>query len=379
MVKVILYEEVCEILDLENYFKDEVEVVAYLKNTNDYFGNFIENKRVYSLQSLQGKLNLIEFDYIIINSRYPEELYEYLKLCSVDPERILDISFLGGEEVKKYFKDKLLYCESNDVLDFSILFLGKSYIKDRSLIKHFNDYVNMSNKFLDIHYNYHLLYYLIKNNKINERTRVLMFMSYSMMYENISLIDSRKDFVQIFEDIFRIHNIEKLNYTYYDLARSSFENNFNKVFKTLDSSALNSMDGFSISSFDLDKIKYDTQIETINYSESNMVAFKMNKNIISQMLKFLYDNSVSTFFIIPPVHEGYRTYVNNTLRKEFYSVVSKYVSDRFFILDYFNLDLESCYFSSLTNLNSSGCEKFLEVLSYDIKNKYLCSKLCNDL
>lgn len=377
MVRVILYEEAFEILDLENYFKDEVEVVAYVKNTNDYYGNFIENKRVYSLGDLKRKLCLIEFDFIIINSRYSEKFYEELKLCTINPDKILDLSFLNYNEYRENFKDKLLYCENNEILDFNILCLGKSYIKDKFLFKYFNDYINLSNKFLDIHYNYHLLYYLIKNNKINRKTKVLMFMSYSMMYENINLMDNRKEFVKIFEDIFHIHNIENFSYTYYDLARENFKNNFTEVFKSLNFK--NSLDEFNISNFDLEKIKYDTQIETINYSESNMVAFKMNKNIISQMLKILYDNGINVFFIIPPVCEEYRTYINNTLRKEFYSVVSKYISDRFFILDYFNLDLESHCFSSPTNLNSYGCEKFLEVLSLHMKNKYLCHRICNDL
>lgn len=379
MVRVILYDEACEILNLESSFKEDVHVVAYIKNTGDYFGYFINDKRVYSLQNIDRKLNLIEFDYVVINSRYSEMIYEKLRVCRVDPKKILDLSFLKYKEEKKYFRDKLLYCRDNEVLDFEVLFLGKSYIKDEILFKHFRDYINVSSRVLDIHYNYHLLYYLIKNNKINKRTKVLMFMSYSMMYENINLLDSKRDFVYIFEDIFKTHNIEKTTYTYHELSLCDFENKFNRILKSQGERELKSTYEFSISNFDLEKIKYDTQIETINYSDSNMVAFKMNKNIISQMLKLLYDNSIDGVFIIPPVHEEYRTYINNTLRKEFYSVVSKHINDRFSILDYFNLDLESRYFSSPTNLNSIGCEKFLKVLSCDVKSKNLCSKLCNDL
>ncbi len=378
MVRIILYEEACEVLNLHKIFRDDVRVVAYIKNNNDYFGNFIDNIRVYSIQVASRKLSLIEFDYIIINSRYSRSLYEQLKIQGVSPEFIIDVSFLNDDDVKKCFKDKLIYCRRSEFLDFETLFIGKNYIEERFLSKHFNDYLNVSNKFLDVHYNYHLLYYLVKNNKIGKRIRIGFFINYSMMYENVDLLDDRRCFIKIFEDVFNIHNLCNLSSTYYDISGNNFKNSFNSVFNLADGEA-DSISKFSVSESDLDKVKYDTQIETINYDDSNMVAFKMNKNIISQMLKFLYDNNITIFFIVPPVHKEYRTYINRTLRNEFYSVINKYLSDRFFIFDYFNFDLDANCFCSPTNLNFIGCDEFLKLLSLDIKDRFVSGKLCNDL
>lgn len=371
MIKVIIYDEACEVLNIEEYLRDDVEIVGYLKNSIEYFGEYIND--------IKEKLKSIEFDYVIVNSRYSSVFYEKIKECGISPENILDVSFFSHDSIKNSFKEKLLCCKEGDFLNFNTLFLGRNYIKDELISKYFGDYVNISNKFLDVHYNYHLLYYLIKNNKINENVNVGIFMNYSMLYENIDLLEDKYCFIKIFEEIFSVHKNLNLNSTYFDVCYESFKDNSSKVFKEINLSDLNSIDNFKISNNSIEKIRYDTQVETINYKDSNVVAFKMNKNIMAQKLKILHENNINVFFIIPPVYKEYRTYINNTLRKEFYMVLNKNLNQNLFVFDYFNLDLDDKYFSSPTNLNLDGCKEFLKLLSYDVKSKFSCVKICNDL
>ena len=60
-------------------------------------------------------------------------------------------------------------------------------------------------------------------------------------------------------------------------------------------------------------------------------------------------------------------------------VLNKNLNQNLFVFDYFNLDLDDKYFSSPTNLNLDGCKEFLKLLSYDVKSKVSCVKICNDL
>lgn len=379
MIKVIIYDEACEVLNIEEYLRDDIEIVGYLKNSIEYFGEYINDIKVYTISDIKEKLKSIEFDYVIVNSRYSSVFYEKIKECGISPENILDVLFFSYDSIKNSFKEKLLCCKEGDFLNFNTLFLGRNYIKDELISKYFGDYVNISNKFLDVHYNYHLLYYLIKNNKINENVNVGIFMNYSMLYENIDLLEDKYCFIKIFEEIFSVHKNLNLNSTYFDVCYENFKDNSSKVFKEINLSDLNSIDNFKISNNSIEKIRYDTQVETINYKDSNVVAFKMNKNIMAQKLKILHENNINVFFIIPPVYKEYRTYINNTLRKEFYMVLNKNLNQNLFVFDYFNLDLDDKYFSSPTNLNLDGCKEFLKLLSYDVKSKVSCVKICNDL
>lgn len=379
MPKVIVYDDVCEILNIEEALKYGVEIIGYLKNDNECFGNFINEIEVYTLQNIKEKIKYLEFDYIIVNSRCSGVFYDTMKDCGVPPENILDVCFLNYGQLKKSFKDKLLYCRDNDISDFDIMFLGRNYIKDDVIAKYFNDYINISNRFLDIHYDYHILYHFIKNNKITHKNKVGIFINYSMLYENINLSHDKGCFIRIFEEVFSVHNDVNTGNTYFDFCYENFKNNFEEVFDVNKIRKLNYLNNYSISKDELQKIKYDSYQETINYRESNVVAFKMNKNIIFQKIKMLYENNIEVFFIIPPVHREFRTYINNILRKEFYMILNKNLNEKIHVFDYFKIDFDDKYFYSPTKLNYEGSLEFLKLLSYDVKNKFSCVKICNDL
>ena len=55
------------------------------------------------------------------------------------------------------------------------------------------------------------------------------------------------------------------------------------------------------------------------------------------------------------------------------------MSENIHVFDYFDLNFEDKYFSSPCTLNEVGCNEFLKNLSYDIKEKFSCVKMCNDL
>lgn len=379
MIKVIIYDEACEILNMEDFLKEEVEVVSYLKNNREYFYESINDIKVCTIKDFKEDLDSIEFDFIIINSRYSNFIYENLRELRINPEKIIDVSFFSYDFMSSSFKEKLLYCKENSLTDFNTLFIGRNYIKEEVIGEYFNDYINISNRFLDLHYDYHLLYYLIKNNKINENVRVGIFTNYSMLYENIDLVEGKYEYIKIFEDMFSVHKNVNFNNTYFSLCHEGFKNNSSKLFRDLDFKELRFIDEKNISEDNEEKIKYDVQTETINYKESNIVAFKMNKNLIIQILKMLHENNIQVFFIIPPVSKYYKTYINNTLKKEFYMVLNKHMSENIHVFDYFDLNFEDKYFSSPCTLNEVGSNEFLKSLSYDINEKFSCVKICNDL
>lgn len=379
MTKVIIYDDVCEVLNIEEILKCDIEIIGYLKNDDEYFGEFINEIEVYTLNNIREKIRFLEFDYIIVNSRCSEKFYNTIKECGVLPEKILDICFLNYDYLKKSFKDKLLYCKNNDISNFDIMFLGRNYIGDNVISKYFNDCVNISNKFLDIHYDYHILYYFIKNNKISQKNKIGIFIDYSMLYENIDLSHDKNDFINVFEEVFSVHNNVNKSNTYFGFCYDNFKKNFEEIFDVNKIKDLNCLRDFNISKDEIKKIKYDSYQETINYRESNVVAFKMNKNILLQKIKLLYENNIDMFFIIPPVHKEFRTYINNILRKEFYTILNKGCNEKLYVFDYFKSKFDDKYFCSPTKLNYEGSLEFLKILSYDVKNKFSCVKICNNL
>lgn len=379
MGKVIVYDEMCEILNIESILKTDFEIVGYLKDNNEYFGEFINGIKVYTLSNFEKDIEGVEFDYIIVNSRNSFNFYEKIKECGIYPGKILDICFLNYNSTEKNFKEKLLCCKENSSLDFDIIFLGRGLIDDQYISLYFNDYMNISNDFLDIHYDYHLIYYLVKNNKIKENTKIGIFINYQMIYENIDLSFNKNYFKKIFEEIFSVHNNEKFNNTYFDFCYENFKTNFKKIFDIDKLECLDYVKNFDISKDEIKKIKYDSRLETISYKQANVVAFKMNKNIISQTIKLLYENNIKVFFIIPPVYKEYRSYINNFLRKEFYMLLNKNLNEKLFIFDYFEINFSEKYFYSPTSLNHNGILEFLKLLSHDVKNKFSCDKICNDL
>lgn len=377
MIKIIIYDEACELLNMEKILKKDVEIIGYFKNDIEGFKSLDNQLKVYDINDFKNVIKSIEYDFIVINSRCSSLVYEKIRQCDIYPDKVLDIKFFFHDSLKDSFREKITYCKESDFFDFDLMFLGRNYIGDNLIDKYFDAYINLSNNFIDMHYDYHLLYYLIKNNKINKNINIGIFTNYEMMYKNVDLVDYNCSFIKIFEEILEVHN--NLNDTYFDLCNDKFKYSYKDVFDNFKKEDLEFFNKNDMSNKSIESIKYLAQIETINYNESNLVAFKMNKNIIAQTFKLLYESSIKAFFIIPPVHKEYRTYINNTLKKEFYMVVNKNINDKFFILDYFNLDMDSKYFSSPSNLNVEGCEEFLKILKCDIKNKLFNIKACNDL
>ncbi len=379
MIKVIIYDEACEVLNIEKFLKDDVDVVCYLKNDGEYFGEFVNGVKICVLNDFKNILEKMEFDYIIINSRRSAIVYDKLKENGVNVKNILDVSFFFDDYFNIFLRDKLMVCESSQKLDFDLIFLGRNYISNNFIKSNFENSFNLSNIFSDLHYDYHLLYYLVKNNKINEDTKLGIFTNYSMIYENIDFCDKKNDYVNNFEKIFSIHNREKFSNTYYSLCKDNFKKNYLNVFKNGNLKENLAMDNGNIFNDSSEKIIYDSQVETLNFREANLVAFKMNKNILGQIVKLINDNNIKAFFIIPPVHEFYRTYINKTLQKEFYLVVDKILKSGISIFDYFDFKLDNKCFSSPSNLNLHGCKEFLKILSCDLKNKFITAKACNNL
>lgn len=379
MIKVIIYDEACEVLSIEKFLKDDVCIVCYLKNDVEYFNELLNEVRVYGLNDMKNVLEEEEFDYIIINSRRSSIIYDKLRENGVNVNNILDVSFFFDDYFNHFLKDKLMICESSQKLDFDLIFFGRNYISNNLMKSNFENSFNLSNVFSDLHYDYHLIYYLVKNNKISEDTRIGIFTNYSMIYENIDFCDKKNDYINNFEDVFNIHNREKINSTYYSLCKDNFRENYLKVFKNGNLKESIAMDKGNISNYSPEKIMYDAQVETLNFMEANLVAFKMNKNILGQIVKLINDNNMEAFFIIPPVHQCYRTYINKTLQKEFYLVMNRILNSKISIFDYFDFEFNNDCFSSPNNLNLCGCEEFLKILSYDLKDKFLNTKVCNNL
>lgn len=379
MIKVIIYDEACEVLSIEKFLKDDVCIVCYLKNDVEYFNELLNEVRVYGLNDMKNVLEEEEFDYIIINSRRSSIIYDKLRENGVNVNNILDVSFFFDDYFNHFLKDKLMICESSQKLDFDLIFFGRNYISNNLMKSNFENSFNLSNVFSDLHYDYHLIYYLVKNNKISEDTRIGIFTNYSMIYENIDFCDKKNDYINNFEDVFNIHNREKINSTYYSLCKDNFRENYLKVFKNGNLKESIAMDKGNISNDSPEKIMYDAQVETLNFMEANLVAFKMNKNILGQIVKLINDNNMEAFFIIPPVHQCYRTYINKTLQKEFYLVMNRILNSKISIFDYFDFEFNNDCFSSPNNLNLCGCEEFLKILSYDLKDKFLNTKACNNL
>lgn len=379
MVKVIIYDEAYEIFNIERLLNDDVEIVGYLKNDKEYFGDKISGKLVYSLDDL-GRLNTQNsFDYIIVNSKKYGAVYDKIIEFNIDPVCLIDVSFFLYDHVKSLLKEKFSYSIKEEVLDFDILFLGRSFIREEIFRESFNNYINLSNMLSDIHYDYHLLYYLIKNNKINTKSKIGVFMSYSMLYENIDSKEDRFGFIQIFEEYFKVHNNENRNSLFSNYCFDSFRNNISKLFKRFNTDLVKGNDDLKICDLELKDIKYMSDVETLNYNECSMVSFRMNRNILNQYIKLVKDNFLDLFFIIPPVHKLHRTYINKTLQNEFYMVLNRYLNKDLYVFDYFDKDFDDSYFSSPTTLNTNGCREFFKILNNDINNKYLNVRLCNNL
>lgn len=379
MIKLIIFDEASEIVNIENFLRYDVCVVGYLKSDTSYFDEFINGIKIYNLNDLPNISSELEFDYILVNSRRYSVIYDKIREMNINPECILDVSFFFYELISSEIKDKLLYLKKAERLNFDIVFMGRNYIKDRFIYDQFNNCINISNIFSDVHYDYHLLYSLIKSNKIHNYTKIGIFTNYSMIYENIDLRDDKYDFIKIFEDIFSVHNSVSTRNTFSSFCYRNFKNNAIKVFKKFNLDDIVLGDNFDISFFEDEKIKYETQIETINHKEANIIAFKMNKNIITQTIKILKDRGIDVFFIVPPVHRLYRTYINKTLQKEFYMILNKSLNDKLCILDYFDKEFDDSYFSSPCNLNYNGCREFLKILRKDMNNKFLDITVCNNL
>ena len=370
MIEVIVYDEISEISNLKEFLKEDVKISAYLKDSKEFYGNSINGIKIYVLDEIRDVLNSNEFDYLIINSRCSNRVYEKIKEFKIDPKYILDVSFFSYDFVNENCKQRFLYCNKEEYLDFNIMFLGRNYIKDEFISEYFDNYINLSNVFSDIHYDYHLIYDFIKNNKIDEKMKLGIFMNYSMLYENIDFSEDKLEFIKNFEEVFFVHNNINLKNNYFNLCKDNFKQNSLEVFKEFYVNSLIYSDNMSILNFGIDKLKYDVQLETLSYKSVNNIIFKMNKNILSQKINLISKNNIDMFFIIPPVHREYRIYINKILKKEFYMILNKNMNQNLYIFDYFELDLEDKYFSSPSRLNHDGCREFLKVLSFDLKNKF---------
>ncbi len=369
MVRVIMYDEAYEIFNIERFLNPCVTILGYIKNDKEYFKD-----KVFSIDEIKKLKEENFFDYIIINTRRWRVIYNKLIEFSIDPKYILDVSFFFYDNMKLSIRDNFIKCTGDKEISSSIIFLGRNYIKDSFLSQNFNDYMNLSSMFSDIHYDYHLFYYLVKRGKLRENNKVCIFMNYSMLYDSIKALNDRFGFINLFEEIFKVHNNINVNNVYFISSYKSFKENFHKIFKEFNLRELNTKD---LSSLSKEDIKYNVDIETISYKECNTISFVMNKNILNQYASLIKESKSELFFIIPPVCKPYRTYINKTLKKEFYMVLNPLLNKGANILDYFDLDFSLDNFSSPTTLNEKGVREFLKMLYVDINNKDI--KACNNL
>lgn len=379
MSKVIIYDEAYEIFNVEGLLSEDVQVVGYLKSDLEYFKGESSGKSLYGFNDLERLNSDKSFDYIIVNSKKYGLIYEKVIELNINPNCLIDVSFFFYDKVRNSLKGKFSYCVREENLNFNMIFLGRSNINDDLFSKEFKDYISVCNMFSDIHYDYHLLYYLIKNNKIGKSCKIGMFINYSMLYDNVDLKEDRFGFTQLFEEYFRVHNNEKRNALFSRYCFESFKENSKKLFKIFNTDLVKCDEGLNIGKLDLKDIKHMCDQETISYRECSTISFRMNRNILNQYVKLVRDNLLDLFFIIPPVHKMYRTYINKTLQNEFYMVLNKYIDRDICIFDYFDRDFNDSYFSSPTTLTRDGIMEFLKVLNSDINNKYLNIRLCNNL
>ena len=47
MIKLIIFDEANEILNIEKFLKDDVDIVGYLKGDNNYYDDYINGINVY--------------------------------------------------------------------------------------------------------------------------------------------------------------------------------------------------------------------------------------------------------------------------------------------------------------------------------------------
>ena len=83
MIKLIIFDEANEILNIEKFLKDDVDIVGYLKGDKNYFDDYINGIKVYDLNDLHDILSKIGFDYILVNSRRYNIIYDKIHTLKI--------------------------------------------------------------------------------------------------------------------------------------------------------------------------------------------------------------------------------------------------------------------------------------------------------
>lgn len=100
----------------------KIKIMAYIDNDMKKQGNFIENKKIISVNEIEK----FDYDYIIVTSQYYQEIRQQLFSLNVKAEKIIEFYKYNGffpnsflDASNEFVKDKKIY----DIFSGSISYL----------------------------------------------------------------------------------------------------------------------------------------------------------------------------------------------------------------------------------------------------------------
>lgn len=356
-MKVVIWGTGGTWLQYKYFLKDGIEIVAYVETTpvNDCF----EGKIVIAPEELAS----MQYDYIVIFSIYQDAIFEKIRQCNIDENRIISFSQYGeySSFARDPFHKKLKnMCSLRE--SAQILVTGLSYHNegiDETIFE--CPIINMAMGSQDLFYDYEVAKYVIQaQNTLRGIKYCIVGMSYYSMEYDYSKSRNAQWIIRYYPEILNAHNM--MDSVFFSIYAE-------KEIKRL------SQYGYLSDVFEVNRFNYKLSEEEgkrtaqTDFNKCYPLTLFENKCILNEYLTFLEDNHIKPIIVIMPAHYYYTRYVPQEKRALFHkSLEEVLIKHKVQVLDYFDsYQCPDTHYYHVSHFNETGASAFTKKLIQDIR------------
>lgn len=316
--------------------------------------------RVYRPEELWN----FDYDYILIFSKFIDEILPQMKAMKIDQTKILalDSARLAKVMVFEHFFFRERIDNFKKVKDpIQLIVTGISYLNDGIRPKYLKvPSFNFAYRSQDLFCDFEITKYLFQHYDMSSLKYLIIGLCYYSFEYDLSKSGSAWQMMRYYPYINSLHNL--ISDQYYD-------DYYNQCMIDLQSLSIpQGIIKYNLRNFDINDLEGEKTAKA-DYNKNYPATVFENKRILKEYIQFIEEKQIKPIFVIMPVTKYYSAYSPLSIKQKFYNNLYEVLGDRKYqILDYFDkLEYPDSYYYHVNHLNRHGAVAFTNKLNEDIQ------------
>lgn len=359
-IKVVIWGTGNSWITLSQVMKSNIQVVAYVtsdaQKSDEYNG-----KPLIIPQNIEQ----FEYDYLVICSIYVEEIIDVIRNIKIPIDKII-LGALSKVEQANFFEQdflgKRLEAFESSKMKPELIITGISYHNDGVDAQAFKvPAFNFALRGQDLFYDLQIVKYLYKIYDMSNLKYAIIGLSYYSFEYDMSKSSIAWEAIRYYPVLNNLHNLIDLKYCESYYKDKEAEINFLKIISQ------NVEQIFDINNVELLNESQAEALAKVDYNKKYPNTVWENKQILSEYIDFLEERKVKPIFLIMPAMECYAIHVKEHAKENFYKNLYAVLAGRQYqILDCFTDFYPREYYYHVNHFNKKGANVFTKKLNEDI-------------